>query len=81
MYLKELTCEIVHALHKQENIHCVLVFALEVDDVSIALHNKRTYFYCPTMLMWCNLLLLMAIKVIKVCTVYANFSSMCLQTG
>ena len=31
-----LACEIVHTLHKQQNIHCVLACALEVDDISTA---------------------------------------------
>ena len=26
-----LVCEIAHALHEQENLHCVLAYALEVD--------------------------------------------------
>ena len=36
------TAQKVHALYKQENIHCMLACALEVDDVSIA----RMYV-CP----------------------------------
>ena len=34
--LRTLVCKIVHALHEQENLRCVLVCALEVDDISIA---------------------------------------------
>ena len=34
--LRKLACEIVHGLRKQENIHCVLTYTLEVDDVLIA---------------------------------------------
>ena len=29
-------CEIAHALRKQENIYCVLVCTLEVDNISFA---------------------------------------------
>ena len=30
---KKLVCKIMHALHKRENIHCMLACALEVYDV------------------------------------------------
>ena len=33
--------EVAHALHKQENIGCVLACVLEVDDVSIALGQSK----------------------------------------
>ena len=44
------------------------------------IHNKCTRVHCPRMLVWCSLLLLVAIKAINVCAVHANFSWKCLQT-
>ena len=46
----------------------------------LLMHNKCMRVHCPTIFVWCSLLLLVAITAINVCVVHANYSCRCLQT-
>ena len=60
----------------------VFVSALALN--RLRMHNKRMRVprrvYCPRMLVWCSLLLLVAITAINVHAVHANLLYRCLQT-
>ena len=43
------------------------------------MHNKCKYVHCSRMLMWCSLLLLVAITVINMCALHTNVLCRCLQ--
>ena len=50
----------------------IKVFVSELALNHLHMHNKHTCVHCPRILVWCSVLLLMAITAINVCAVHAN---------
>ena len=53
-------CEIALALHERENIHCMLVCTLEVDNIQFLTENTNIHLY-----VWLTLINMATIKVTK----------------
>ena len=63
-------------LNKVRNNVFVQLLALN----SLCMHNKHTHGYSTRMLVWCSLLLLVAITEINVHAMHVKFLCRCLQT-
>ena len=71
---------IVDGSHEDYWNKIINVFVSALASNLLRMHNKRTSVHCPRMLMWCSLLLLVAITAIKVHAVHSNFLCRSLQT-